>query len=131
MSSQAEENRRKRMREDPEYLAKRRATINKSQKKRYYADADVKEKMIDRNRETEKSRRERVITFYGGKCAVCGITELRFLTLDHSFNDGAEHRRRLNKSNGSAVYRDIMRRGFPENEGYRVLCWNHNCGGAY
>lgn len=72
-------------------------------------------------------KRQQVVDAYGGRCEVCGITELRFLTLDHSFQDGAEHRRRVGKD----IYTDIIKRGFPKDEGYRVLCWNHNCAKQY
>jgi len=63
------------------------------------------------------------------KCANCGIDAYSVLCLDHINNDGAEHKRRLNKqgkkSLGTAdIYRDIIRNNFPDN--FQVLCFNCN-----
>lgn len=66
---------------------------------------------------------------YGGnppKCACCGETEIRFLTIDHINNDGAEHRRKMC---GSHIYEWLKWNHFPE--GYQVMCWNCNCGRQY
>jgi hypothetical protein len=66
-------------------------------------------------------------------CACCGEAEYGFLTLDHVNNDGAAHRRALNKgrniTGGGNVYYDLRRRGFPE--GFQVLCYNCNCTKGY
>ena len=87
------------------------------------------QKRKDVNKKYRNSIRQQIIEAYGGKCEVCGISELRFLTLDHSLQNGGEHRKRVGGT--TKVYVDIIRRNFPKDEGYRVLCWNHNCGGAY
>src|SRR5689334_23309544 len=42
------------------------------------------------NRDYARLRAE-VIAAYGGKCACCGETEQKFLTIDHEEGTGAEH----------------------------------------
>ncbi len=69
----------------------------------------------------QRQRRERVIAHYGGRCAVCGETELLFLNLDHIRGDGAAHRRQV--GGGSKTYQWIERNDYPD--GFQVLC--HNC----
>lgn len=70
-----------------------------------------------------------VFTAYGGCiCACCGERELRFLTIDHINNDGAEHRRQLfgksKQIGGSRLYRVLKKQGYPP--GFQVLCFNCN-----
>ncbi len=70
-----------------------------------------------------------VFAAYGGcSCACCGESELRFLTIDHVNNDGAEHRRQLfgtsKQIGGSRLYRVLKKQGFPP--GFQVLCFNCN-----
>lgn len=118
--------------EEPERYA---LFIEKAKIRNHESYVRRKQKILEKRRadgwkyEVSRDRqlREQVIAAYGGRCEICGLSELRFLTLDRSFGDGAEHRR----NTGRKVYRDIAKRGFPKDEGYRVLCWNHNCGGAY
>ena len=74
-------------------------------------------------REKAAEERAAVIAEYGGRCEVCGITELEYLTVDHRFMDGAQHRRATH----GKIYHDIVKNGFPKDKGYRVLCYNHNC----
>lgn len=61
---------------------------------------------------------ERIFEGYGGRCSCCGEARWAFLTIDHV--DGQ------NGLRGAALYRDIIRRGFPGD--YRILCWNCNAG---
>lgn len=63
-----------------------------------------------------------VLAAYGGACACCGETTPAFLTIDHVDGGGAEHRREV----GRDIYRWLVREGFPD--GFRLLCWNCNCG---
>lgn len=126
----------------PDYVERHRIKNNeriaKNRREKWKNDPEFRKaekiKAKERHKKKRHVYRQQVIEAYGGKCEVCGISELRFLTLDHSFQDGAEHRRSLGDSKNSGsnkVYADIVRRGFPKDEGYRILCWNHNCGGAY
>ncbi len=75
--------------------------------------------------------RDAVFAAYGGaKCACCGETEIKFLTLDHINNDGGVFRREnfggQGKGGGYQTYYWLYRNGFPE--GYQVLCANCNHG---
>ena len=63
-----------------------------------------------------------VIAYYGGKCAICGVTHLAFLNIDHISNNGNKHRCVMGR--GNRIYRLLKKNGFPP--GYQVLCWNHN-----
>lgn len=62
---------------------------------------------------------------YGHMCACCGITEANFLTVDHSLNDGTQHRREIGGSSNK-LYKWLKRNGYPKDR-FRLLCWNCNC----
>lgn len=74
-----------------------------------------------------RQNRKDAVTFYGGKCACCGESEMVFLALDHEKGGGNAHRRSLSKNGkmvgSSTMYAWVVRNGFPS--GFRVLC--HNC----
>ena len=88
------------------------------------------------------SRRIRleVLSHYGGaKCFCCAEANDRFLTLDHSRNDGAKWRKRMARAHrqnqlgkrylqGVNFYLWLRRRKFPQNLGLRVACYNCNLG---
>jgi hypothetical protein len=61
----------------------------------------------------------KVFDVYGAKCAWCGFSDIRALTLDHVNNDGAKDR----KENGErGVYLKSLK---PENRHlYQTLCMN-------
>lgn len=70
--------------------------------------------------------KEKVFAHYSpGKaaCAICGIADRIFLTVDHIEGGGAEHRREKKINN---LYTWLVKNNFPP--GYRLLCWNHNMG---
>lgn len=85
------------------------------------------EECLAGGREKDKRFKAKVIALYGGKCACphCNENRLGFLTIDHPNNDGAKHRR----EGGDKMYRWLRRNGFPD--GFRVLCFNCNCGRAF
>lgn len=58
------------------------------------------------------------------RCFCCGEANILFLTLDHTKNNGAEHRKEI--KGGFAMQRWIIQNNFPS--GFQVLCWNCNCG---
>lgn len=66
-----------------------------------------------------------VVEAYGGRCACCGETEPRFLTIEHKNRDGHLHRATLASRGGISVYRDLKRRGWPK-DGFCLLCMNCN-----
>lgn len=73
------------------------------------------------------SLRREAIQEYGGRCACCGEKDWRFLTLDHVRNDGAAHRRAISGAKrGQKFYQALKRRGWPDKERLRVLCFNCN-----
>lgn len=78
----------------------------------------------------ERLKRE-TINAYGGECFCCKESNIKFLTIDHINNDGAEHKRRLGKGQqgGATVHSDLRRRGYPN--GYQVACFNCNAGRHY
>lgn len=67
--------------------------------------------------------RDLVVTTYGGVCAVCGETNVAFLSVDHISNDGAEHRREVGQ--GHRFYLWLRKNHFPQ-EGFQLLCANCN-----
>lgn len=60
------------------------------------------------------------------RCSCCGETAIEFLTIDHTAQNGAEHRKILpvNSRTGYGFYCWLKKNGFPE--GYGVLCLNCN-----
>lgn len=92
---------------------------------RYQSDP---EKYRAASRASNKRAKDACYAWYGGyTCSCCGVTEPRFLTLDHVDNDGAEHRRVLQGNRaGAALYRWIIKNEFPPK--FQVLCYNCNCG---
>lgn len=76
---------------------------------------------------THDKLRRQVYAHYGERCACCGVSDWRFLTIDHINNDGAAHRRKLGKPNSGGVnfYRWLRTHNFPD--GFQVLCFNCNC----
>src|ERR1700731_3209728 len=79
-----------------------------------------------RTRESRKRTKRRVIDAYGGKCAAkgCKIRDIDMLTVDHVNNDGAKERRNKTVWSGDAIYRHVIKEGFPKK--YQILCANHN-----
>lgn len=73
------------------------------------------------SKRSRQKLREQVLEAYGGKCQCCGEATPEFLAVDHINNDGAEHRRVVNKAN---FYRWLRQQGFPK-EDFQLLC--HNC----
>jgi hypothetical protein len=65
-------------------------------------------------------KRAEVIAHYGGKCACCGETELKFLSIDHIDGGGNQHRKETSLTMSEWVWAN----GFPD--GFQVLCYNCN-----
>lgn len=85
-----------------------------------------REKYIKNNKERERKVKERIFNYYGGyKCACCGETIKKFLTIDHINGGGTKHRRET-KGGGRTTYRWILKNNFPI--GFQVLCMNCNFG---
>jgi len=102
----------------------------KQKSKQYYLENKDKMDTASRIRGREWRRQERraVIEAYGGKCEICGESFYPFLTIDHSFKDGAQKRAEFGRKDSCArTIHDLVKRGFPKNEGIRILCFNCNC----
>jgi 5-methylcytosine-specific restriction endonuclease McrA len=91
----------------------------------------------ERGRRTNKSATQRryyaklktqVLDRYGRACVCCGVADSIVLTLDHTRDDGAQHRKELSpkhpRAGGVAFYGKLRRLGFPD--GLQTLCWNCN-----
>ena len=91
---------------------------------RGYLDLEWKDQTPNQ-RHQAKLWREAFVFF--GPCH-CGESELKFLTISHIHNDGAERRR---KGEGSAkeLLVSFRKLGWPESlkENYCIECFNHNC----
>lgn len=81
----------------------------------------------ERNRKTQKARHEQrrrnAIDTYGGQCACCGESDIRFLAIDHVNEDGSNHRKEIKASGSTTTYRWLESNNYPA--GFQVLC--HNC----
>ena len=72
---------------------------------------------------------DKITKHYGDKCICCGEVEIKFLTVDHKFDNGAEHRRTFVGHKTLKTYEEIIEKNFPEE--YQILCWNCNVGKAH
>ena len=70
----------------------------------------------------QRKLRQEILEAYGEKCECCGEDEPQFLSIDHTNNDGAEHRKTVKN-----VYLWLRKNGFPR-DGFRLLCYNCNFG---
>ena len=93
----------------------------------------------DKNREYGRKKdkkaslqlKEECLEHYGRKCSCCGETIIQFLTLDHEYGNGNNHRKKLFKHNvgGAHMYRWLKKNNFPT--GYAILCMNCNWAKRY
>lgn len=74
-----------------------------------------------RQRQSYIKLRKRVFEHYGAKCTCCGESTFEFLSIDHTNNDGAKHRKVI----GNSIYRWLIKHNFPK-EGFQILCFNCN-----
>jgi hypothetical protein len=81
------------------------------------------------NAERRKVVTKEVMAEYGGKCVCCGEANLGFLTIDHVYGNGTQHRKEIfgDRKAGIHMYRWLKKQGFPK-EGYQVMCFNCNLG---
>lgn len=87
------------------------------------------------NRRLRNKLREDTFSHYGKKCSVCGIDDSDVLTIDHTAQDGAKHRKELAERKGATstsrgrysgykFYQWLRTNGYPQ--GFRTLCFNCN-----
>lgn len=76
-----------------------------------------------------RNHRDRLAAFkyYGNSCKYCQQSIQIFLTIDHTNNNGAEHRRqqRSGDNQGHNIYAWLRKNNYPE--GFQTLCYNCNC----
>jgi len=65
-----------------------------------------------------------VFAHYGAVCECCGESEPDFLSIDHINGGGTAHRKSIGI--GRSIYMWLKVQDYPA--GYRVLCFNCNCG---
>lgn len=68
--------------------------------------------------------KKEVMSNYGGKCSCCGEDNVYFLTIDHIFNDGKEHRKIVD---ATKFYDWLKKNNFPKDR-FQILCFNCNMG---
>jgi len=78
---------------------------------------------VNATRKYRLKRKQECISAYGGKCTCCGEPHLEMLTIDHKYNNGAEHRKTFTQG-GSAFYNLLRKLRFPPE--YQCLCFNCN-----
>lgn len=76
-----------------------------------------------------KNKKE-AIAAYGGACTCCGERLEELLSIDHVYNDGAEHRRQSGVGTGAPFYHWLKKQGFPKDR-FQLLCFNCNCAKAF
>jgi 5-methylcytosine-specific restriction endonuclease McrA len=82
-----------------------------------------KDERVEKARILKKAQ---VFSHYGSKCACCGMTDVRFLTVDHIANGKGNPALR----EVGDIYTHLIKHNFPSN--FQILCWNCNCAkGAY
>lgn len=102
-----------------EWRQSHREETNAEVRSYYWKDPDKVRARQKRYRQAEKRE---VVSRYGGLCACCGENELVFLTIDHIYGDGKEHR--STDRSATLLYRWLKKNGYPD--GFQVLCWNCN-----
>ena len=80
-----------------------------------------------KNKQLEKTKNV-VFDHYCGKnwhcmCTECNVCIPEMLTVEHTKNNGKEHREKT-KGNNIQIYKDIIKQGFPDD--YTILCYNCN-----
>jgi hypothetical protein len=92
---------------------------SKRVKQKVKADPVRSEKVRVRTNQNYAQIRQEMLGHYGRRCACCGEARDAFLTVEHSFRDGKEHR---SKVGPSYVVKDLKRRGWPTDAGIKILC---------
>jgi hypothetical protein len=80
------------------------------------------QKEKQQKKEQRDLRHQYVLNRYGGRCKCCGEDSPEFLCLDHVKNDGAAHRKSLNRT---SMWDWAFRNGCPDT--LQLLCYNCNC----
>jgi hypothetical protein len=107
-------------------LAYNQRPHNKAKKaaynREYRSRPGAKERIVAAQTVSRRRRRQRLIEWLGGKCAVCGEVDVRCLQIDHINGGGRRERQRVGLDQ-AATLRMVV--AHPER--FQVLCANHNC----
>ena len=110
-----------------EKRTRRKLYLKHREKRRAYGkywNAKNCDRLRQKNKEYGQKARDQAFQAYGGPiCKCCGEVEVRFLSLDHVNNDGAEHRRK-DYSSGKGLHYWVRKMGYPS--GFQVLCMQCN-----
>ncbi len=129
-TNQKREWRRKKA-ENPEYRANHARymrewrVLNPTSYKACYQRYFESHRLQTRDKQLEYRQRIRntVLNFYGRKCACCGETQPKFLSLDHVNGGGSSHRKSVG-DNTTSVYVWVIKHNFPAT--FQILCFNCN-----
>lgn len=104
-------------------IKKRQRKYHKEYRKEYYQRPEIKKRQREYMREYNQLLRKRFLELYGSKCACCGESDERFLTLDHKNGYGKADRRQRGQL---TILREAINN--PCSKKYQILCFNCNCG---
>jgi len=83
-----------------------------------------RERIKKNSKEYKIKLKKEVINSYGGKCNCCGISDIKYLTVEHINGGGNKHKEKVGR--GSSFYMWLKKNGYPPE--FTVLCYNCNCG---
>lgn len=86
-------------------------------------DADQVRSILHAAR-TYRELKYEIFDEYGGECACCHLSDWRFLTIDHVYNDGASHRKEIGGRTRNLL-KWLKQHNFPKDR-FQLLCWNCN-----
>ena len=95
----------------------------KEQRKKYFQEN--KEKIYEQIKKYRQGNKELVYNHYGNgviQCTCCGEKEIDFLSLDHIYNNGGNHRKKIGK--GIMMLNWAIKNNFPPI--FQLLCMNCN-----
>lgn len=72
----------------------------------------------------QKHIKQLVLEHYGTKCAMCGMSETRYLTIDHINGLSEEEKTHRSNRSGHNLYLRLKRDNYPP--GFQVLCFACN-----
>lgn len=81
-----------------------------------------RKRITEHRNKYRRESRQKAINILGGKCVVCGITDVRVLQIDHINGGGWID---INKRKGS-YYRRVVESVKNKENKYQLLCANHN-----
>lgn len=87
------------------------------------------DKVNRRTKGWHRKNKDIVYAYYGSKCGCCGLSDTRFLSLDHVNNDGYKDLGPTGvKLNGPYLLANLVKNGIRED--IQLLCFNCNMGKA-